>query len=83
MRSASSFLVAYGTRTRYESAARRLAAQVGFGIARPDDDPACTSTKCSPPTADLPVVCSAPSSLRDPADGVILPHDEHHGWTSR
>jgi uncharacterized protein (DUF1015 family) len=64
-----------GTADAYESAASRLAAQVGSGLLAPDDDPALYVYEMQPidggPTRGL----LGAIELRDPADGVILPHE--------
>jgi len=75
MRSASSSPRADGTADAYESAARRLAAQVGSGLLAPDDDPALYVYEMQPTDGGPTRGLLGAIELRDPADGVILPHE--------
>ena len=59
----------------YTQAANRLAAQVSSGLLAPDEDPALYVYEMQPATGGATRGLLGAIELRDPADGVILPHE--------
>lgn len=59
----------------YELAARRLAAQIDTGLLAPDADPALYVYEMRPISGGATRGLLGAIELRDPADGVILPHE--------